>query len=105
LVEQLSLIATGGLEPDLTFFLDLDPNLVYGRTNVLRDHGGRREQPSRFDRESEEFHQRLRAAFLALAQAHAERVKIIDASQAPQEVHRQIVSLVQPLIEEMKFHM
>jgi dTMP kinase len=102
LVEQLSLIATGGLVPDLTFFLDLEPNLVNGRTSVLRDQGGRREQPSRFDRESEEFHRRLRTAFLALAEAHAERVKIIDASRAPQEVHQQIISLVQPLIEEMR---
>lgn len=105
LVERLSLIATEGLVPDLTFFLDLDPNLVYRRTSILQEQGRRREQPSRFDQESEEFHQRLRTAFLGLAEAHAERVKIIDASQAPEKVHEQIISLVQPLIEGMRSHM
>jgi len=101
LVEQLSFIATGGLVPDLTFFLDLDPQQVYLRTDLSHDQRGQREAPSRFDQESEAFHQRLRTAFLALAQAHPERVKIIDASQSPQKMHRQIISLLQPLIQEV----
>jgi dTMP kinase len=101
LVEQLSLIATGGLVPDLTFFLDLDPNLVRRRTDLSRNQDSQREAPSRFDQESEQFHQRLRTAFLALAQAHPQRIKIIDASQAPQTVHQQIISLLQPLIHEI----
>lgn len=104
LVEQLSLMATGGIVPDLTFFLDLDPKQVYRRTNLSYDQGGQREQPSRFDLAAEQFHQRLRAAFLALAQAHSERIKIIEAAQAPQMMHQQIVSLLQPLIQEMCSH-
>jgi|SRR5436305_918507 len=98
LVEQLSLIATGGFVPDLTFFLDLDPSQVHMRTGVLQDLGSQREQPSRFDQESERFHQCLRTAFLALAQAHPQRIKIIDALQSPQMVHGQIITLLQPLI-------
>src|SRR5204862_247810 len=53
LVEQLSFIATGGLVPDLTFFLDLDPQQVYLRTDLSHDQRGQREAPSRFDQESE----------------------------------------------------
>jgi len=98
LVERLSLIATGGLVPDLTFFLDLDPQQVYARTDVLHDQRGQREAPSRFDQESVQFHQRLRHTFLVLAQTYPERVKVIDASQTPQAMHQQIICLLQPLV-------
>src|SRR6266496_1187162 len=56
LVEQLSLIATQGHAPDLTILLDLDPAKVRTRTDIMQDQGGQREQQSRFDKESEQFH-------------------------------------------------
>lgn len=84
LIEQLSLMATGGLVPDLTFYLDLDLALARSR----------KEEQDRLDAESEEFQQSLRTAFLALAQAHPERIKVIDAAQTPQMMHQQIISLV-----------
>ena len=92
LIEQLSLIATGGLVPDLTLFLDLDLALARSR----------KEEQDRLDAESEEFQKSLRTAFLALAQAHPQRIKIVDASQAPQVMHLQIISLLQQLIQEMR---
>jgi dTMP kinase len=98
LVEQLSLIATGGIVPDLTFFLDLDPLQVYARTDLLHDQEGKRESPSRFDQESEQFHRRLRTTFLALAQTYPERIKVIDASQTPQVMHQQIICLLHHLL-------
>jgi dTMP kinase len=94
LIEQLSLIATGGLVPDLTLFLDLDLALARSR----------KEEQDRLDAESEEFQRSLRTAFLALAQAHAQRIKIVDASRTPQMVHQQIISLLQSLLQEMRSH-
>ncbi len=102
LVERISLLATQGRVPDLTIFLDLDPAQVHQRIDVAQDQSGQREPPSRFDQESEQFHSRLRAAFLALAQAHPERIKVIDAAQSVQQVHRQIVALVEHLLEKKK---
>ena len=93
-IEQLSLIATGGLVPDLTLFLDLDLALARSRKG----------DQDRLDAESEEFQKSLRTAFLTLAQAHPQRIKIIDASQTPQMMHLQIISLLQPLIQEMRSH-
>ena len=92
LVERLSLLATQNHVPDLTFFLDLDPALVSMRTDTTHDASGRREQQSRFDRESEEFHMRLRSAFLTLAHDHPQRIKVINAAQSPQQVHEAILS-------------
>ena len=99
LVEHLSLLATQQHAPDLTFFLDLDPAQARTRTNVENDQSGRREQQSRFDRAEEPFQLRLRQAFLTLAQAHPERIKIINAAQSPQHVHQDIVALMIHLLQ------
>ncbi len=98
LIEQLSMIATQGHAPDLTILLDLDPVRVSMRTAIQYDQSGQREQQSRFDKESEQFHRRLRAAFLALARSYPARIKVIDASQAPEQIHQEIVVLVSQLL-------
>ncbi|GLV56715.1 thymidylate kinase [Dictyobacter sp. S3.2.2.5] len=97
LIAQLSRIATQGHAPDLTIFLDLDPALVHKRTST--SHNGRQEQ-SRFDRASEQFHTRLRQAFLALAQAEPQRIKVIDAAQPVERIHQHIVELIDPRLNQ-----
>ncbi len=98
LVEMLSHIAIAGRLPDLTFFLDLDPSQVHSRVaSELRAHENA-EAPSHFDRESEQFHARLRAAFLQLVQCYPERITCIDASQSPEQVHQQVIARVQMVL-------
>jgi dTMP kinase len=99
LVEHLSLLATQGHAPDLTILLDLDPALVHRRTDSDNEQSGREGQ-SRFDRETEQFHQRLRQAYLALASRYPERIKVIDASQSAERIHKEIVELIEPLVEK-----
>ncbi|QBD82477.1 dTMP kinase [Ktedonosporobacter rubrisoli] len=94
LVKHLSLIATQEHVPDLTILLDLDPLLVNRRTAVDQDKRSIREAQSRFDRETEQFHRRLREAFLRLAQAEPERIKVIDASLPPEQIHQKVLALV-----------
>jgi len=101
LVERLSLLATQGHTPDLTILLDLDPSEVAERTNIEGDRSGLRQEQSRFDLASLQFHQDLRQAFLHLAQAHPRRIKVIDALQSPAQVHRQIITLLEPLLKEI----
>jgi dTMP kinase len=99
LVERLSRLATHDHEPDLTIFLDLDPAQVHIRTDVAHDQSGRREEQSRFDRESEQFHQRLRQAFLTLAEKYPQRIKVINAAQTPERVQQDILTFVTQLIQ------
>ncbi len=98
LIEQLSMLATQGFKPDLTILLDLEPSEVYRRTDTVADLSGTREERTRFDIEGEEFHKRVQEGFRALARAHPERIKVVDASRSPEEIHREIIGLVQPLL-------
>jgi dTMP kinase len=99
LVEQLSLLATQGRVPDLTIFLDLAATLVHSRTDLACDQSGLRVQRSRFDAAAEPFHQSLRGAYLSLARAHPARIKLIDASQSPEQIHQEVLVLVQKLLK------
>jgi dTMP kinase len=98
LVEQLSMLATQGRVTDLTILLDLDPSEVHRRTDITKDQGGPREERTRFDAEEEDFHRCVREGFRALARAHPERIKVVDASRSLEEIHREIVGLVEALL-------
>jgi dTMP kinase len=98
LIEHLSLLATRGYKPDLTILLDLDPSEVHRRTDIAQDQSGMREGRTRFDAEAEVFHQRVQAGFRALARAYPERIKVIDASRTHEEIHQEIIGLIQPLL-------
>jgi dTMP kinase len=121
LIEELSLIATKGRVPDLTILLDLNPAQVHRRVgmveqlalpiaaNVSHDesHGtystisqnGVREERNRLDVESQSFHRRVRDGFRALALAHHDRIKVVDASRSVQQIHQRIIALIEPLLE------
>src|SRR5690349_8074846 len=98
LIEQLSLLATQGYKPDLTILLDLDPSEVQSRTDIAQDQSGRREGRTRFDAVAEVFHQRVQEGFHTLARAYPERIKVVDASRTPEEIHEEIIRLVQALL-------
>jgi dTMP kinase len=98
LVTRLSMIATQGHIPDLTILLDLDPGDVHQRIDPANDQSGLRATPSRFDSETEIFHQRVRQGFRLIARAHPTRIKVIEAARTAEEIHRDIVRMVEPLL-------
>jgi len=93
-VRQVNAIATGGLAPDRTFLLDLPPEVGLSR----QDEGDK----DRLDRESLEFHGRVRAGFLAAAQAEPARIVILDATRPPDDIAadilRRTLELVNPAV-------
>ena len=79
-VRSLSEWATEGLAPDLTILLDLDADAARGRLDEAR---------TRYDRlesEASEFHDRVRAAYLALAEAEPDRFLVVDAARPVDEI-------------------
>jgi dTMP kinase len=88
-VARLSRWATGGLRPDLTLLLDIDPAI-----GLARIPGA----PDRIEQESLEFHQRVRQGFLDLAAADPDRYLVVSAAEAPESVHAQVRARVAPLL-------
>ena len=92
-LRELNRIADRGVKPELTLLFDCPVELGLSRTaKRLAAEGGGRED--RFERETVEFHERVRAGFLALARAEPERFRIIDASRSVVEVTQEIKSIV-----------
>ena len=91
LVKTVIDIATGGLKPDLTFFFDLSVAECMART-MRRTDGGIHND--RLESENEAFHTRVRNAYLEIAAAEPERVRIIDAGGSVDETHNRVMKLV-----------
>ncbi|MGH8891030.1 MAG: dTMP kinase [Acidothermaceae bacterium] len=88
-VERLSRFATSGLKPDLTVLLDVRVKVGRARTSA------RDASPDRLESEGTEFHERVRAAFRALADADPGRYLVIDAVTSAAVIHSMIVKRIE----------
>ena len=82
----------GPTQPDLTIVLDLPPQLALSRA-VLREQQ-RNLNRARFEAEGVKFQRRVRAGYLEIARQEPERVKVIRADRALDEVQAEIRRLV-----------
>ncbi|HEY9846761.1 MAG TPA: dTMP kinase [Candidatus Caenarcaniphilales bacterium] len=92
LVSQLNQIATGGLESDLTFWLDLDVKVGLDRVWQRAKN-----QPNLLDRMEQDdlaFHQRVQQGFSTLAQQYPHRIVRVDATQSEAAVAQQIQAVL-----------
>jgi dTMP kinase len=84
-VERVNRFATRGLRPDLTFLLDLPVETAWAR------RGG----SDRFEDEGAELQEAVLAAYERLIEADPERWRRVDAARAPEEVHAEVLALVE----------
>lgn len=82
---QLHAATLGNFVPNLTFLLDIPPEM-----GLIRAHG-RRDGETRFESMKLDFHRRVRAGFLRIAEAETSRFHIIDAEADVPYIHRAIV--------------
>jgi dTMP kinase len=92
LIEEIDRIATGGIKPDLTILLDIDPD-----TGLYRNRRSGKED--RLELEDIDFHKRVREGFLAIQRNEPERVKIIDAGKNVHETQAEIIKLVEEFLQ------
>ena len=87
-IRDLSLWATGGLVPDLTILLDVDPAVGLGRVA----------DPDRLESEPLAWHRSVRDGFLAIAAENPERYLVLDASRdiddLAQQISRRVLALL-----------
>jgi dTMP kinase len=92
-VRDLSLWAAENLLPHLTVLLDLDPAVGRERLDSSR---------TRYDRleaEEADFHERVRAAYVALAVAEPQRFLVLDATLPVDELQQSIRHRVSELLD------
>ncbi len=86
-LQALERVTLCGLEPDLTFILDLPAEVGLARAASRRSAAT---PTDRFESENISFHAALRAAFLAVAAAEPKRCVVVDASKSEDEVAQAI---------------
>lgn len=94
---DVNAFATGGLEPDITFCLDVPVEVGLRRK---RDAG----ETNRMEGEGLAFHQRVRQGFLSLVAAQPRRWRLIDATLPPEAVAEQVRQHVDALLKEALDH-
>ncbi len=79
-VLELNLRATGGLLPDLTFLLLLDPDVAAARWT----------DADRLEREGDVLQAKVDAAYRELAERFPERIVVVDGARDPGEIAREV---------------
>jgi len=89
-VKHLNKIATGGLIPDITIIIDMP----------VIDALERIKSRDRMERESVDFHKRVRAQYLELARLEPERIKVLDGTKSIDEIHTEVKKYVDELLSQ-----
>ncbi len=89
--------AVGAVVPDLTLLLDLEVKEGFARmaernrrTGVAHD---------RMERESVDFHERMRQGYLALARRMPDRIRVVGAARSPEIVSEEIWKVVSDVLD------
>ncbi len=88
-IRQVGQVATGRVEPDCTFLLDMPPDAADRR--ICRDL-------DRMEVQGPGFRERLRDGFLAEAARPGSRIHVVDASASVETVHTEIWQSAVPLL-------
>ena len=99
LIDEMVELATEGLRPDLTLLFDLPVNESTRRTGRRSD----KQSVDRLDAEDAEFHNRVRKAYLRIAEKEPDRVRVIDTRGPVEETHAQVKAIVVPFLESRGF--
>jgi dTMP kinase len=96
LIQEIVQLATEGLQPDLTLLFDLSvaQSAVRTRKRVAAKHS------DRLDSEDAAFHNRVRDAYVAIAKANPDRVRLIDARGSVQQTHEIVMDIVMPFLKD-----
>lgn len=99
-------MAVGGMNPQLTIILDLDPGAGLSRVVERQGHdngaqynGGNNNGKDRLEQESIDFHRRVRDGFLTLAKENPGRYKVVDADRDPADVADEVWEAIREVVD------
>lgn len=87
-INYLNNIATNTLKPDLTIVFDIDIETSLQRVGQNKD---------RMESSGIEFFNRVRQGYLEIAKNEPSRVKVLDASNTIEDLHNEVINLVEKL--------
>ena len=93
IITALNTLCLDHISPDITILLDIDPELGLKRSNRVEN------AETRFEDMGLEFHQRVRKAYLELAQSNPDRFIVIDASRNEKAIHDDIIAQLEPILK------
>lgn len=94
-IDTINRLATGGIKPDITFILDCPPEKGLKRAWDRVDTVKEGDKEDRFERFSLEFHNRVRAGYLKLAEEEPDRVKVIKGDRDIPTIHKEICGIIE----------
>ena len=97
-LQEINEIAIMGCKPNLTILFDLDPRIGQERINKNKDR-----EVNRLDLASLEYHDKVRAGYLKVADMFKERIVVIDASKSFEEVIEDVYSIIKTRLEEENY--
>lgn len=86
-IKKLNTLAIDNIIPDLVIYLDLDPKIGLERKFKAR------QDLDRMDRETIDFYNKVRNAYLKFAKENPSLIKVIDASKPLEEVKQRVLDL------------
>ena len=89
---SLKLFELIAINPDITFLIDMEPEIALNR--AMR----RATEEDRFENYGINFQRELRKNFLDIAHRHSNRIKIINGNQSPEDVAAQINKSIKTLV-------
>ena len=100
LIHHLHASILGDLKPDITFLLDLAPEVGLARAWSQINNGTRTESESRFEEEHLSFHRKVREGYLACAREEPDRFVVINAAREPDRVSQDILARLRRFLDE-----
>lgn len=99
-VKQLCDIVSENIVPNVTLFLDVEPQVGLMRTRNASKENARQGEVDRIEAERLDFHERVRQGFLTLAKREPERIHVLNANQSEDAVFRQAKQLIEEVVHQ-----
>lgn len=89
MIKQIGQFVTQGIQPHITFLMDIDAADGLRRIDRAKD---------RIEQRAITYHQKVREGYLALARQEPERIKVINVNDSREAIHRQVRAYMQEII-------
>lgn len=99
-VQAMCQLVCGSVTPQLTFFLDVDPQVGLRRTKHSHKENAAAGEMDRIESEGLKFHELVRQGFHWIAKQEPDRFTVIDANQAKAAVYEQALAHVKAKLEK-----